>query len=218
MEMVDAIRKSPAVDSLFFCPLSTCSLIGPIYEPSTFICHLREEHSVEILNPASVIPYLQRYVDHYLSEGYFQYNHGPLTLSCDEPLRRRLHQEKLCLILSIQEKERGFDHLQSKKCLFCSVLCGTKAALFKHMFDGHGFNIGLLDNLVEVDEFLDLLDRKLKRLECLFCQKIFKSHAVLRRHMRKKKHFKIHPKNHIYDKYYVINFVVTKGLRGLFDV
>ncbi len=76
----------------------------------------------------------------------------------------------------------------------------------EHMFSIHGFNIGLLDNLVEVDEYLDKLRSMLNNLVCIYCEKTFKSHSVLRKHMRKKKHFKIHPHNHKYDKYYVINF------------
>lgn len=92
------------------------------------------------------------------------------------------------------------------------------------MFTEHNFNIGLPDNLVHVNEFLDMLEAKLSRyvwtypdhlsiliilcsLQCLYCEKTFTSPAVLRKHMRKKKHFKIASKNRQYDRFYVINYL-----------
>jgi len=51
--------------------------------------------------------------------------------------------------------------------------------------------------------------KKIQSLQCLYCEKVFKSNAVLRKHMRKKKHFKINSKNHIYDKFYIINYLVS---------
>ncbi|KAG0329790.1 hypothetical protein BG004_002267, partial [Podila humilis] len=79
--------------------------------------------------------------------------------------------------------------------------------LFKHMFAEHNFNIGLPDNLVNVNEFLDMLETKLTGLQCLYCEKTFTSPAVLRKHMRKKKHFKISARNRLYDQFYVINYL-----------
>lgn len=75
------------------------------------------------------------------------------------------------------------------------------------MFSEHNFNIGLPDNLVHVNEFLDTLESKLTKLQCLYCEKTFTSPAVLRKHMRKKKHFKIASKNRQYDRFYVINYL-----------
>ncbi|KAJ1678329.1 hypothetical protein EV182_004274 [Spiromyces aspiralis] len=77
------------------------------------------------------------------------------------------------------------------------------------MFKEHNFNIGLPDNLVDVNEFLDILRGKLNNLQCLYCEKTFTSATVLRKHMRKKKHFKISPHNHLYDRFYVINYIET---------
>ncbi|KAF8976207.1 hypothetical protein BGZ46_008462 [Entomortierella lignicola] len=75
------------------------------------------------------------------------------------------------------------------------------------MFAEHNFNIGLPDNLVNVNEFLDMLEAKLTSLQCLYCEKTFTSPAVLRKHMRKKKHFKISARNRLYDQFYVINYL-----------
>ena len=44
-------------------------------------------------------------------------------------------------------------------------------------------------------------------LQCLYCEKHFPAPAVLRKHMRKKKHFKINARNKIYDKFYIINYL-----------
>eukprot|EP00842_Homolaphlyctis_polyrhiza_P000422 jgi/Hompol1/1380/HPOL_002304-RA len=74
------------------------------------------------------------------------------------------------------------------------------------MFEEHSFSIGLVDNLVYVGEFLDTLQRHLTDLECIYCERTFKSNIVLRKHMRKKKHFKINPRNQFYDRYYIINY------------
>jgi hypothetical protein len=46
-------------------------------------------------------------------------------------------------------------------------------------------------------------------LQCLYCEKTFRDKTVLKEHMRKKQHRKINSKNHIYDKYYVINYLVS---------
>lgn len=75
------------------------------------------------------------------------------------------------------------------------------------MAESHGFNVGLPDNLVNVNEFLDLLGKKLASLQCLFCEKLFKDRTALKDHMRKKQHKKINPKNKEYDRFYVINYL-----------
>jgi len=130
----------------------------------------------------------------------------PLILGNDLQIRKSLLHQKLQSILQIQHQERISDHLLPAPCLFCANISSSKYALFEHMFKEHSFNIGLLDNLVEVGEMLDVLRNQLKMLVCIYCERTFHSALVLRQHMRKKKHFKIHPKNHRYDKYYVVNF------------
>src|SRR5690554_4700 len=63
------------------------------------------------------------------------------------------------------------------------------------------------DNLVNVEQLLDKLESKISNFVCIYCEKVFKSYSVLKLHMRKKKHFKIDPKNHIYDEYYMVNYL-----------
>lgn len=64
------------------------------------------------------------------------------------------------------------------------------------------------DNLVFSSQYLDGLQAMLDQLQCLYCEKTFPSHAVLRGHMRKKHHFKINPKNKAWDVHYIVNFLV----------
>ena len=99
------------------------------------------------------------------------------------------------------------------------------------MLDEHHFNIGRADNLVFVHELLDHLQSIMDRypllvlppplhttrltesslcfsVKCIYCGKTFKNHAVLKKHMRKKKHFKVNSKDTAYDKYYMIDYLV----------
>eukprot|EP01135_Chromosphaera_perkinsii_P011590 Nk52_evm29s2449 gene=Nk52_evmTU29s2449 len=125
----------------------------------------------------------------------------------DGKLRERLHAEHLKKLLDFQQREERSRVDYVRQCLFCREVSrgGNRKHLFDHMIEAHGFNIGLPDNLVYVDEFLDILSGKLDACLCIFCEKEFKSHSVLRIHMRKKKHFKINPQNPIYDRFYLIN-------------
>lgn len=47
-------------------------------------------------------------------------------------------------------------------------------------------------------------------LHCLFCEKLFKDRTSLKDHMRKKQHKKINPKNKEYDRFYIINYLVSE--------
>jgi len=129
----------------------------------------------------------------------------------DKQLRATLEQGKskqsLKEAIDQQEKERN-DTSFHKKCLFCTkVYSGNRAELFSHMFEEHHFNIGRPDNLVYVNKLLDHLQHSIDNFLCVYCEKTFKNHAVLKKHMRKKKHFKINSKNTFYDQFYMINYL-----------
>eukprot|EP00051_Salpingoeca_urceolata_P012994 m.162552 g.162552 ORF g.162552 m.162552 type:complete len:165 (-) comp17667_c1_seq4:612-1106(-) len=74
------------------------------------------------------------------------------------------------------------------------------------MLDQHGFNIGHPDNIVHAPAFLDYLHHKLKMLYCLFCDRRFPDRTTLKSHMRKKKHFKLNPKDTSCDQFYLANY------------
>eukprot|EP01134_Creolimax_fragrantissima_P001404 CFRG1404T1 len=130
-------------------------------------------------------------------------------LPADRQLRTALQSERLKEVLAVQEKERAVTDFK-RKCLFCTiVVTGNRRDLFQHMLDSHFFNVGLPDNVVFADEFLNHLQAVLENLQCLSCEKTFKSQPVLRAHMRKKRHMKVNPNNAGYDKYYVVNYLET---------
>jgi len=116
-------------------------------------------------------------------------------------------KEKLIILLEKQQKER-YELIFKRKCLFCKqMLEGNRNVLFAHFYSLHGFNVGKTDNLVNVDELLDLLESKMEKNICIYCEKTFRDYETLREHMRKKKHFKLHKDNREYDKFYIINFL-----------
>ncbi|KAJ3183405.1 hypothetical protein HDU87_006724 [Geranomyces variabilis] len=213
---------------VFLCPMPDCPpTTEPTTNPTVALDHLRDAHSLEVKNAHHVLPYLDKYIEHYAKlvaeKGVDAVAHKIDSKESDAPaasyilghdsdladksFREKLQREKLNQMLKIQEKERLEDPSHPRKCLFCKVQCPNRTLLFKHMFSEHGFNIGLPDNLVEVSDFLETLQKKLAGLQCLYCEKIFKTSAVLRKHMRKKKHFKINPRNRGYDRFYIINYL-----------
>lgn len=57
-----------------------------------------------------------------------------------------------------------------------------------------------------VRQYLASLQTVLNECRCLYCEKTFPSHAILRGHMRKKHHFRINPKNKQWDAFYLVNY------------
>ncbi|KAG0357655.1 hypothetical protein BC939DRAFT_487501 [Gamsiella multidivaricata] len=207
---------------MIHCPFSTCDLTDPLTDSTSLVAHLKEAHQIAFKNIHHMFILLDRYLSHWAeeieakgiekvavkeNESDEYYTIDPTVSTADRTLRDEIQREKLNEILKIQEKERNEDAKLKRKCLFCKNICENRTILFKHMFAEHNFNIGLPDNLVNVNEFLDMLEAKLTSLQCLYCEKTFTSPAVLRKHMRKKKHFKISARNRLYDQFYVINYL-----------
>ncbi|KAK6177340.1 hypothetical protein SNE40_015459 [Patella caerulea] len=125
----------------------------------------------------------------------------------DKDLRQFLQKQKLEEVLASQQKERE-DTTFSRPCLFCKEhFTGNRSEMINHMASDHSFNVGLPDNIVYTNEFLDELQFMLDNLKCLYCEKTFKDKTSLKEHMRKKQHRKIKANNRKYDKYYVINYL-----------
>ncbi|KAG0017642.1 hypothetical protein BGZ81_010642 [Podila clonocystis] len=206
---------------MIHCPFQSCTLTDPLTDSTSLVAHLKEMHKVAFKNIHHMFILLDRYLTHWaeeieakglekvgiLEEGDDFFTIDPAVSTQDRTLRDDIQREKLNEILKIQEKERNEEAKLKRKCLFCKNVCDNRTILFKHMFAEHNFNIGLPDNLVNVNEFLDMLEAKLTGLQCLYCEKTFTSPAVLRKHMRKKKHFKISARNRLYDQFYVINYL-----------
>ncbi|KAL6074688.1 C2H2 type zinc-finger-domain-containing protein [Balamuthia mandrillaris] len=137
-------------------------------------------------------------------EGYYLLGD---VLPEDKELRLKLQQERLAKLIEKQQEERH-DKSFSRKCLFCTKhFSGDRHILFSHMFIEHHFNIGRPDNLVCIKDLLDTLQDKINNLKCIYCERTFKNHAVLKKHMRKKKHFKINAKHRFYDRFYMVNYL-----------
>eukprot|EP00298_Acanthocystis_sp_HF-20_P029117 c7999_g1_i1.p1 GENE.c7999_g1_i1~~c7999_g1_i1.p1 ORF type:complete len:280 (+),score=104.22 c7999_g1_i1:27-866(+) len=115
-------------------------------------------------------------------------------------------KESLSILLEQQLRERTQSHQVC--CLFCrKEFTGPWSTLFLHMLNEHGFHPGRLDNMINIESFLEFLREKLNRFECIYCKKTFPSWDVLKKHLRKKKHFRIPPNDTEFDKFYLINHV-----------
>uniref|UniRef100_A0A8P4GV72 C2H2-type domain-containing protein n=1 Tax=Dicentrarchus labrax TaxID=13489 RepID=A0A8P4GV72_DICLA len=129
----------------------------------------------------------------------------------DRILRERLQQKRLEEVLEQQQVERD-DGSFHRLCMFCSEeFAGNRSSLLNHMAREHSFSIGLPDNIVYCNQFLDTLQRKLDNLQCLYCEKTFRDKTTLKDHMRKKAHRRINASNHEYDRFYVINYLVKRS-------
>ena len=127
----------------------------------------------------------------------------------DKEIRTELQMRKLQHVLDIQEGERNDYSSFNRCCLFCrSNFQGVShSKLFDHMAFEHNFSVGKPDNLVYINDLLDVLEDKLEKMVCIYCEKVFKSREVLKEHMRKKNHKKINPRNIAYDKFYIVNYL-----------
>ncbi|ORX69795.1 hypothetical protein DL89DRAFT_267945 [Linderina pennispora] len=123
-------------------------------------------------------------------DGVVTYFIDAASCEADKEVRSQVQKERLEEILDMQDIERHGEALEPHKCLFCKHVCDDRADLTT-------FNIGLPDNLVNVNEFLYILESKLG----------IATMSVLRKHMRKKKHFKISARNRLYDRFYVVNYL-----------
>ncbi|XP_070686757.1 zinc finger protein 277 isoform X2 [Pempheris klunzingeri] len=125
----------------------------------------------------------------------------------DRILRERLQQQRLEEVLEQQQKERD-DSSFHRLCMFCNEdFSGNRSSLLNHMAREHSFSIGLPDNIVYCNQFLDTLQSKLDNLQCLYCEKTFRDKTTLKDHMRKKAHRRINANNREYDRFYVINYL-----------
>jgi len=123
----------------------------------------------------------------------------------DKTLREDIVKKSLASKLKKQQDERNVPF--NRKCIFCRDRFDQRKPYFLHLFLSHGLNIGSPDNLVEIEEFLDILQYKIESWICIYCEKTFKSPSVLKLHMKKKKHYKINSNNTQYDRFYIVNYV-----------
>uniref|UniRef100_A0A8D2CPZ4 C2H2-type domain-containing protein n=1 Tax=Sciurus vulgaris TaxID=55149 RepID=A0A8D2CPZ4_SCIVU len=221
---------SPSVPCIF------CEEHFPVAEQDKLLKHMIIEHKLVIADVKLVADF-QRYILYWRK----RFTEQPITDFCsvirinstapleeqdnyfllcdvlpeDRILREELQKQRLKEILEQQQQERNDTNFHGI-CMFCNEeFLGNRSVLLNHMAREHAFNIGLPDNIVNCNEFLCMLQKKLDNLQCLYCEKNFRDKNTLKDHMRKKQHRRINPKNREYDRFYVINYLVRLSFRNL---
>ncbi|KAJ2709098.1 hypothetical protein H4R19_004420 [Coemansia spiralis] len=219
----EAATEFPPVPICVHCPFcADGSESTPFTGAAGVARHLRTVHQLAFRTMSNMVLLLQRYLDAWAARlkdtpvdevaTREADSDGGAAVYCvdaavDQEIREQVQREGLQAVLETQDAERHSVAREARKCLFCKRICEDRADLFRHAFREHSFNIGRPDNLVNANEFLAILEAKLAAQQCPYCEKTFTSAAVLRRHMRKKKHFKISSHNRLYDRFYVVNYL-----------
>lgn len=203
-------RLFPTSFTLLHCPYGeTCPYDAPFTDPLRLVEHMTNEHGLVVNQPKAVLPFLDRYLEARIRDASTRTS---IEEEADRNLRYALQQERLREILTVQAQERNALYRTGRQCLFCSLYAPSHPELFSHMYREHAFNIGQLDNLVMVGEFLDALQKHLEERVCIYCEGRFPSMPTLKKHLKNKGHYRIHPQNHIYDKYYIVNYLLPGTL------
>uniref|UniRef100_A0A672F3X8 Zinc finger protein 277 n=1 Tax=Salarias fasciatus TaxID=181472 RepID=A0A672F3X8_SALFA len=205
-----------------------CSESVPTQQKDALLRHLLLEHKLVIADVkliADLAKYLLYWKGRFMEQSLTDFcsviktnSTGPVEkqeeyfLLCDvlpedRLFREKLQQKRLEEVLEQQQRERE-DSSFHRLCMFCSEeFTGNRSSMLNHMAREHSFSIGLPDNIVYCDQFLDTLQDKLDNLQCLYCEKTFRDKTTLKDHMRKKAHRRINANNHEYDRFYVINYL-----------
>lgn len=226
--MIPAVGHAPVWGGPTMC-LNCLEFFDLPKQTSDYVQHLLDKHKI-VVTDIELIVDLKRYVEHWRhrfgqepiekvfplvtpAEGdplfgkVDNYYLMSEKLPEDRQIRERLALRRLEEVLSCQQRERE-DRTFNRQCLFCRYRTkGNRAKLVHHLYTIHHLNLGSPDNLVFVSEYLDVLEGKLKRNECIYCEKTFPDHPTLSEHMRKKQHREVNPKNNYYDRFYVINYL-----------
>ncbi|GMT11347.1 hypothetical protein PFISCL1PPCAC_2644 [Pristionchus fissidentatus] len=181
------------------------SEMGLIVDPKRYIEHWRQRFAKESID--NIFPRVE--VDeqnphHGKTEYYYEMS---AALQEDFQVRQRLAMRRLEEALLCQQRERE-DANFTQQCIFCRYTArGNRSKIIHHLYMIHHLNLGSPDNLVFVTEYIEHLKEKLVRNECIYCEKIFGDRNMLMDHMRKRNHREVNPRNHYYDKFYIINYL-----------
>ncbi|KHJ84941.1 zinc finger, C2H2 type [Oesophagostomum dentatum] len=179
--------------------------MGLIVDPKRYIEHWRQRFAKESVD--QIFPRVEpKEGEKYFGETDYYYNMSEM-LPEDYSLRQRLAMRRLEEALSCQQRERDDANFQ-QQCIFCRYTArGNRSKIIHHLYMIHHLNLGSPDNLVFVTEYIEHLKEKLQRNECIYCEKTFGDRNILMDHMRKRNHREVNPKNHYYDKFYIINYL-----------
>ncbi|XP_055624773.1 zinc finger protein 277 [Toxorhynchites rutilus septentrionalis] len=124
----------------------------------------------------------------------------------DYELRLQIKRDMVELVLVRHQFERT-DRNFNRGCLYCRVFqAETRTMFIEHLYTKHFLLLGRPENLVFVDELINVVQTKIEKLVCLYCEKIFKDRPTLKEHMRKKGHKRINPDNKFYDRFFLVNY------------
>lgn len=176
-----------------------------IVDPKRYIEHWRQRFAKESID--KIFPRIEPSEgDSYFGETDYYYLMSE-NVAEDRSLRQRLAMRRLEEALQCQQREREDTSFQLQ-CIFCRYNArGNRSKIIHHLYMIHHLNLGSPDNLVFVTEYIEHLKEKLHRNECIYCEKIFPDRNTLMDHMRKRNHREVNPKNHYYDKFYIINYL-----------
>ncbi|KAB1276515.1 Zinc finger protein 277, partial [Camelus dromedarius] len=216
-----SLEGSPSVPCIF------CEEHFPVDEQDKLLKHMIIEHKIVIADVKLVADF-QRFEFRFGAREtpvlipvlmFYLWNLGQIPPNHSEGMRRDHRKQSTSIqqllhnpvgekeILEQQQQERNDNNFHGI-CMFCNEeFLGNRSVLLNHMAREHAFNIGLPDNIVNCNEFLCILQKKLDNLQCLYCEKTFRDKNTLKDHMRKKQHRRINPKNREYDRFYVINYL-----------
>ena len=201
------MTKAITCYTVLYCPVEACDVDTPFSTAASLFEHLKDAHEITVFDADGVAPFLDQYLKKYPNLK------GPRLLGgegdeADTRARQELHMKMLNSLLERQLVERSTVHKRPRACLFCLEQSACMSELFDHMYKEHRFNIGLLDNLIYADCFLNELDEMLKlKKQCIYCGEVFRNGTCLRKHLKSKNHFKIDSKDSRWDKYYLVNYV-----------
>ena len=92
-------------------------------------------------------------------------------------------------------------------CPICSKLpSGSRSEVFAHMMARHGLDLGDPARIVDAKLLLATIAKRLEQCRCLCCERQFPSQAVLRKHMKHKKHYRISVVNPAYTRFFIASF------------
>ena len=91
-------------------------------------------------------------------------------------------------------------------CPVCAKFTGDRIQIFSHLLTRHGLNCGHPNGIVNAHGLLLAIREKFDSLICLYCEGSFPSQAVLRKHMKHRKHYRISRINSAYDQFYLSNY------------
>ena len=128
----------------------------------------------------------------------------------DKIVREMLKIIKIKKLLSWQDYERN-DRYYQRPCFVCPRrITGTRHDFVNHLCEDHNVKLGNPQDLVNIHEFIDLLESEVKSNKCFHCSGVF-SLGVFN-HFKdvlngNKRYLHVNKNNKEYDQFYLVNYL-----------